>query len=175
MKSLAKVNYGKNISILSEAKHLMGITNKLLSKNNIVTIDDEWMDKLWKWAEEHYENNFMKIEHGEDSWRIDPIILPEKREDMIELERLELEFTCLEKIPDLIINFKKLKFVVLPFEIVLSENQKQWLSELDRKGCEIIFFDSSAYWNNFYNDNGDEYNHQIKYRFNEINNYLKSR
>ena len=86
--------------VLNRARKLINITNKILSKKNSLTLqDDSWIYRLWKWAD---ENNIPDLEWIEDEhfeeggyWRG----LPRDKEKLLSLTELDLRKNQLTELP----------------------------------------------------------------------------
>ncbi len=110
-----------NNLVLSKAKSLMTITNKILSNNQNNLTDDSWVDRLWAWADENEISDYEWIEGDEVSYWVG---LPRDKNKLLELTELSLyslktelsiELSHLIKLKKLDINFYS--YTKLPKEI----------------------------------------------------------
>jgi len=94
----------KNSSIaLARTKNLLNITNKLLANSNSELVDDSWIERLWKWAD---ENDIPDSElRG----------IPRCKKKLVSLENLNLISLNLISIPIEIANLNNLKKIILAF------------------------------------------------------------
>ena len=138
---------------LEKAKSRIGIANKLLGKNGDNTIDDDWVDNLYKWAD---ENNLSVVK------------FPRNKKELLELKNLSISFVeqgvgyghlpkeienltqledlCLhdvDELPDSIINLKNIKSLYLAWGSCEYQGGNidlisTWIKELERKGCDVF-------------------------------------
>jgi len=100
--------------VLSKTKSILDITNKILdnSSNLPSNLNDEWMNILWRWADEWEIPDLEEI--GPDTgifW----IGLPRNREELLTFKELTIynQYFNFEKIPDEICRLKSLEVLTL--------------------------------------------------------------
>lgn len=145
-KSLITTNQSAKVA-LSRSKRLLDTTNKIL-KNK----DNEWMQRLWKWF--NLNNNSI-------------VNFPNKREDLLKIDFLQIEF-CKDntlgylpneigmlkqlealylhdivELPNTIINLKNLKYLTILWYYCEEQGNNtelisKWISELKLNGCRVF-------------------------------------
>jgi len=148
--------------VLNRARKLINITNKILSKENRKDQDDNWIYRLWKWAD---ENGIPDLEWVENNnydeggyWRG----LPRDKKKLLNLTKLNLSKNKLTKLSKEIGNLTNLtilllgdnKLTELPKEIAnltnlanlsLSNNQ---LTKLPKEIGNLTNLSMLSLWNN---------------------------
>jgi len=127
-----------------------------------IKVDDSWIDRLWKWAD---ENEISDLEYGKGyhrEWRG----FPRDKEKLLKLKELNLTGNSLKELAKEIVNLTNLTtlslsinhFTELPNEIInltnltelnlkynsnliLTKEQKEWIKELETNGCNVYIDD----------------------------------
>ncbi len=86
--------------VLGRSKSLLKITQKILSNTSSNTlVDDSWMERLWKWADENIVS--------------DSSSFPMSKNELLELTILQLRWNRLVDIPEELFYIKQLKILKL--------------------------------------------------------------
>jgi len=136
-------------TLLDKAKSLVNITNKILEKNKNELVDDSWIDRLWRWAD---ENDISDDELPRDKEKLlnmkilsleflECVKLPDEIGNLVQIENLYLHDFC--TLPKTISNLTNLKSLVLLWYFCEdNDNNKhyiqEWISKLRTNGCDIF-------------------------------------
>ena len=102
---------------LSRANTLMDMADKILAKQSTDLVDESWMDRLWKWADDN------------------DISLPRDRDKLIGLKKLDLGHYNLTKLPEEVGNLVGLTELTLYCNQLteLPKELQEWFDNIESK------------------------------------------
>ena len=129
---------------LSKSRKLLDLTNKILEKE-----DDEWLERLWKWADENSisakdiprdKKNLLKIKSLTLEY-LDAAVIPSEIKYLTQIESLYLH--DFSELPDSITSLKNLTDLTLLW--YFCENNcanikllEKWTEDLIENGCSVF-------------------------------------
>ncbi|MDP3119776.1 MAG: hypothetical protein Q8N01_05130 [Sulfuricurvum sp.] len=129
------------VAALSKTKNLMLTVNKILAQKGELSIDDDsWMKRIWVWAEENMiQDTKLGFDQALNKRYYNLETLPNEIDNLINLEKLDLNLNQLRLLPNQIVNLKKLQYLSFKNNknLQLTVEQKEWLEYLKQQGCVI--------------------------------------
>ena len=139
--------------LLAKTKKLVGIGNKIINNPTKPMIQD--ISEILRWSDEFGLGLPRTLEELKELKEIDTGIpfgigaityIPKTIDILENLTQLYLCENQIKELPDSIGNLTKLTWLYLEGnpDLILTEAQKEWIRELERKGC-IVFIDNDLF------------------------------
>jgi len=127
--------------VLKRAQNLLSITDKILAeKSTKELVDNDWMKKLWEWADENNIPNYIWVKDMLSEYYNG---IPREISKLTNLTELCLFDNQLTELPKEIGNLTNLTNLYLRDnpKLILTKGQKEWVKKLEKKGCTLYIDD----------------------------------